>query len=249
MKNITRRKQRKSRRRKQRGGNLDCEKEGFTREMREAGFGVGYGIQTGIIHGDGETWTYDRLKDFSYRGMVKWWSDKLGNSEDDYRQLEVNETLAILGAFYHRYKIVAEQYNKANANLQAGLKRFIPSASSASYKEPPARLAPQIKSLLPRLDAYATSEVPIYLHMEQAIDRAQCIMFYIVKHKGKLPPGFEMDPRIEARAREEIRINKIPGILENPTAMAIEPTLKWLDFVKKEYEELGSPPVTFKVMS
>ena len=217
--------------------------------MRNAGFGAAYGIQTGVIHGDGERWSYDRLKEFSYRGIVKWWSDKLGHTEEEYKQLEGNETLAILGAFYHRYKIVAEQYNKAHANLQAGLKRFIPSASSASYKEQPPKLAPKAKLLVDKLDAYATSEIPIYLPMEQAIDRAQCIMFYIVKHKGKLPPRFEMDPRIETRAREEVRINDRPGILETSFAIALEPTVKWLDFVKKEYEELGSPPVTFKVMA
>ena len=221
--------------------------------MREAGLGAGYGIQTGVIHGDGETWSYDRLKDFSYKGMVKWWSDKLGNTDAEYAALKSNETLAILGAFYHRYKVVAEQYNKANANLQAGLKRFIPSPQAlsgpTSYRQANFKMAPAAKSLLPKLDTYATSDVPIYLPMEQAIDRVQCIMFYIVKHKGTLPTGFVMDPRIETRAKQEIRINTMPGILDNPTAIALDPTVKWLDFVQREYEELGSPPVTFKVMS
>ena len=97
------------------------------------------------------------------------------------------------------------------------------------------------------------------LPIQSALDKAQCIMFYIVKHKGELPPGFVMDRRIKKRALTPILINAdhniTPDSKNNITPVGREKiryfsqktTMDWLKFFINENKELSTPPVTFGV--
>lgn len=247
--------------RKQRGGEmLNCAKEGFSDNMKQAALGHGYKKPVGMIHGDGELWSFEKLKEFTLDGrMVDWWitNQKFPYTKDELETLKTNEILAILGAFYHRYKVVAERYAQAKKNTEGGVKQFFPEIKNSlsgpnSYTKPEAlRIHKTIREYFPKLQEYAKNQKELDFFIQTALDRVQCVMFYIVKHKGELPPGFTMDPRIEEKAREPISLTTDDAHPEdslkiNNPLRKIESTLKTLNIIKKENKEL-TPVVTFGI--
>jgi hypothetical protein len=286
----TRRQLRKRRTRKQKGGSnatattsssnstanatpqtpkVDCQKEGFDLEMRYATFGSNYKKDVSHIHLDGEKWSFDKLKDFTMDGrIVDWYIEELDKQGIKYTSTEIeklkkNETLAILGAFFHRYKVVAEKVGHARVNLNKGVSHFFIAPQFKDYTGKHSyktylkanknekfhkMFIERHKESLEKLARFVDIDIEAKdLPIENAIDKAQCLMYYIVKHKGEVPPGFVMDPRIERRAKEEIHINTFPDSLQGAGAVKLDPTLKWLVFVEEAFNELNDPPVTFNV--
>jgi hypothetical protein len=266
------RKTRKTRPARKRGGGaantkVNCEAEGFNNSMKQASLGAEYIRPVGHIHLDAERWSFDELVEFTLEGrMVDWYIQQLRGSgiaftDEDIAKIKNKPELRILGAFYHRYKVVAERLAVARANLNGGVRHFlIPDRfkelkGKNSYKKllnnstqklgaPLRKELDKLVSVVQRGNNFGAVDLPI----EEAIDRAQCILFYIVKHKGNLPPGFLMDPRIEERAHTPIIIMDGKSDLESPIIpKKVDSTIAWLLFSKVEGDELKEPPVTFGV--
>lgn len=252
MRRSTRRRRRTTRKRRG-GAKLDCAAEGFTYEMRLASLGRDYTNLVGSIHRDGEKRSYDELVDFTMEGrIVDWYIQQLGIAKEDIPTIKASNELKILGAFFHRYKIVAERVGAARNNLSKGVYGFFNQAQYTQFtgetsydvflKNPPPKFYEPMKKKIQVL-ANLVGDKAIDLPIETAIDRAQCVMFYIVKHKGQLPPGFAMDERIKIRAQTPI---VLPSDLSSGApGFKIEATIAWLDFAKRESVELDN--VTFNV--
>jgi hypothetical protein len=87
----------------------------FTQEMRLASMGREYKnwkILPKIFHESGESWDYKKLVLTSNSGLVEWYCKKLNLTIDEYIQVCDNDTIKILGVFYHRMKIIIENINK-----------------------------------------------------------------------------------------------------------------------------------------
>ena len=198
----------------QRGGAINCEAEGFTREMREATFGRDY--PTAIVsHQNSEQWNFDQLVDISSRGIVSWYCKKAGLTPEECFQIISMPEVQILGAFFHRYKVFSEHISITKRALTNNLKGYGPSFLDvkekfykrllASNKEEDKKLLEDyqfVESYLngnPNYENFRVMDLPI----ERAIDRAQCLLWVIVKNK-RLPDGFVMDEKIQKRALEPI---------------------------------------------
>lgn len=238
---------------------VNCDGEGFTYSMKQATFGREYRNPVGHIHADGETWSYDTLVDFTMDGrIIDWYIKKFQNqgivfTPEDIERIKSMEELKILGAFFHRYKVVAERLRYAIDNLEKGVARFVPKYSTYtttdSYDQiltkPNIKLGPSMKTKLNLLrDFVQNNTTGKNRFIELAIDRAQCLMFLIVKRKGALPPGFVMDERIRTRAETPIHVDMSDRF---NTLLRIEPTINWLQFLERDSAELSNPEVTFGV--
>lgn len=259
---------RKQRPTRKRGGavtpatKLNCDAEGFNYNMRLASLGREYKEAVGHIHFDGERWPYENLVAFTIGGrIIDWYVDQLKRkglefTPEDIQRIKENNDLQILGAFFHRYKIVAEKASIVRSNIAKGLGEFFPKYSAYKGKNSYEKLLAEKDTFPKPLPKPVLESLPVFLHhisinttssdlpIEIAIDRAQCLMYYIVKHKGVLPPGFQMDPRIERRARSPVLID---GDLDAFAAVKLAPTLKWLAFLEETSKELSDPLVTFGV--
>ena len=83
----------------------------FTYEMRLASMGTQYKnwkILPGLLHDFGETWSFDELVLTSNSGIVEWYCNKFGFPREKYLCICNNIDIQILGAFYHRMKIILE---------------------------------------------------------------------------------------------------------------------------------------------
>lgn len=265
MKKTRRRARSRARLRRKRGGGMNCDAEGFTYNMKYASFGSEYNKPVGHIHSDGERWSFENLVQFTMDGrIIDWYIKKLkeqGNefTEEEIQQIKSNEDLQILGAFFHRYKIVAERYNTIEANLNKGVAAFFPMISTNTGRDSFATVLAKgktkggkemiefVKKNLAKLAKYSSDE---YINgnfvIEGALDKTQCLLYFIVKHKGNVPAGFRMDDRIKRRAYEKILID---GDVNGHMATKIDPIGKWLDFLQETSNELNDPPVTFDVFA
>jgi hypothetical protein len=80
------------------------------------------------------------------------------------------------------------------------------------------------------------------LALDKIVDNAQCIVFYMVKHKGNLPPGFEMDERVRLRALEPIHVEGSYDALHTGLAKEkMTATKNWLEFLEQEFTALTIP--------
>ena len=93
-------------------GNIDLsDNSDFTYEMRLASLGTEYKnwkILPGSLHDYGETWSLEQLISTSNTGIVEWYCNKFGFSRETYLCICNNTDIQILGAFYHRIKIILE---------------------------------------------------------------------------------------------------------------------------------------------
>ena len=176
------------------------------------------------------------------------------------------DTLDVLGAFYHRYKIVIERFLAAMENVSGGVKGFFksqlesgmygykgdmkPYEGTASFETCstdenfPEEIRTKFKVIAEMLkNDIASKDFPIQI----ALDRSQCLMFLIVK-KVKLPKCFEMDPRIVRLAKTIVQIGWGRSSLEEAAgAIKLDMTVGWLQFIQSKYDELNDPPVTFNM--
>lgn len=190
----------------------------------------------------------------------------------DQAKLEIGvrifDTLDILGAFYHRFKIVAERYSYAIRNLNQGIKGFFgplllqgkygfdPATSDITLYEGPEsytrfmddpNFTEKTRDVFKKMAVFVASDIYSKdLPMEIAIDRAQCIMFAIVK-KVALPKGFVMDDRITALASKPIIISQYHQLINGIGTIKLQATFHWLDYIEYLYIKLNDPPVTFGV--
>jgi hypothetical protein len=238
---------------------VNCDGEGFTHYMKEATTGSQYRNPVWHIHIDGERWSYDTLVDFTMNGrIIDWYIKQFQNqgivfTPEDIERIKSMEELKILGAFFHRYKVVAERLRSAIDNLEKGVARFVPKYSTYtttdSYdqflRKPNLKISP---SMIPKFkllrDFVQNNTTGKNRFIELAIDRAQCLMFLIVKRKGVLPPGFVMDERIRTRAETPIHVDMSDRF---NTVLRIEPTINWLQFLERDSAELSNPEVKFGV--
>lgn len=217
---------RKSRR--QRGGVLDCEAEGFTYEMRLASGGTNYNV--GSIHEDGESWTFDKAVEMNNQGMVEWYCQKVGLTREESEKVKAMTIVQELGAFFLRYKVVAERFGKLRQHLEAPEEHVIPKVQRAL-----AKLKEYVKGG-EKHDSFLAMDMPI----EVAIDRTQCLLWYIIKHKGAVPPGFVMDARISEKAKKSL--SNLPYDLRSIGSIYLA-----IPVLEKESADLRDPPVTFGV--
>ena len=198
-------------------------------------------------------------------------------TEAELVRLENNEDLKILAAFYSRYKIVLEKGPLAIRLFNGGIKAiysnevYLPDeyAGRGSYRRLQSQLEPTTpsgsfkitlgggrelkfskaaKKALDTLVNYEEMDFSmIDIPIQFVVDRVQCIIFSIVKHRGELPPGFQMDDRIRNRAHEVLKLEGISNILKGrhwgaATLITVE---AWLTFLQQISAELLEPPVTF----
>ena len=227
---VVKRRNKRTRRnpRRQRGGALDCEAEGFTYEMRLASGGTNYNV--GSIHEDGESWTFEKAVRMSNQGMVDWYCQQVGLTREETEKVKALEVVQELGAFFLRYKVVAERFGKLRQHLEAPEEHVFPKHPRAL-----AKLKEYVKGGEKR-DSFLAMDVPI----EVAIDRAQCLLWYIIKHKGAVPAGFVMDARISEKAKKSL--TDLPYDLRS-----IGTVLNAIPVLEKESADLRDPPVTFGV--
>lgn len=97
-------------------GNIDLSNDcDFTYEMRLASLGNEYKnwkILPGSLHDYGESWSFEKLILTSNTGIVEWYCNKFGFSRKTYLCICNNTDIQILGAFYHRMKIILENVCK-----------------------------------------------------------------------------------------------------------------------------------------
>lgn len=197
-------------------------------------------------------------------------------TQQELIDLNNNKVLKDLAVFFNRYKIVAEKAPIAVSLFNAGARSIYTNIFPEGTYVGPESFATMLSKIKQngskyKLNGYGTVKINATvvkaleilasfkdidfsakdLALEKAIDRAQCIIFYIVKHKGQLPPGFQMDERISRRAHEELRMSIPYDILKSrdlylQTARLLS-VQKWLSFLIEADAELTNPEVTFNV--
>jgi hypothetical protein len=181
------------------GNGLDCEAEGFNKKIREATVGKEY-LDAIVNHENGEMTTYDELVDISLRGMIKWYCEQAKLSDEEYKKIINMDEIKILGAFYHRYKVIIEHYNHTldlmktlnNKNIDEYLKNIKLNQNNIINN------INKFKSYIKdgqNYDILTQIDIP----MQTIIEKVQCLLWIIVKYK-KLPDNFTMDDRIKNRA-------------------------------------------------
>ena len=234
---------------------FDCEADGFDMEMRLTKGGLEFKKRADFIHADGEQWSYEKLVEFAMDGrIIDWYIEQLEKqgivfTPNDIATIKSNRTLEILSAFFFRYKIVAERL-QAVVQLFDSIDLDDRLISKRQYKQLKAFHEKAINSKVVQV-----WDFPI----QKAVERAQCLMFYIVKHKGELPPGFVMDKRVEERAAQPIILSdwhllqdEFLGRYRNlpPKELMekrINALLIWLSFLESEFRKLAFPPVDFDI--
>jgi len=214
----TRRHRRKPRKTRKVGGAIDCEEEGFTKEIREATLGDAY--RDFIVNHDiGEQEPYDKLVYISTRGLVKWYCLQAKLTDPECEQITSMKEVKVLGAFFHRYKVFLEHVQTAKTILSSETLFVEGSRVSDSVMKAIKGPSTPKKELIKECWEFIKKRCfgsPLYeeflgsdLAIQQTIDRVQCLLWVIVKHK-KLPDGFIMDQRIKDRAIQPILLLDTP---------------------------------------
>ena len=245
------------------GGKVNCEAEGMNVRMREAAFGEGYSVAVGPIHADGERWSFERLVEFSFRGIVEWYCKQ---RKTDLRIVRAIPELAVLGAFFHRFKVVDEAFWAVEARLgraHEGRSFFAvlpePMRTRVYTKQWAAAPSPDVKKIQAVLATEASRNAFLMLRLpiNIALDRTQCLLYYVCKHE-ELPDGFRMDPRIERWARTPIAISlpdgrgKVQRLLDKEDLQSPSPQIalsavaQWITVFETVAADL-MPEVTFGV--
>lgn len=167
----------------------------FTYEMRLASLGKEYKnwkILPGSLHDYGESWSFEKLILTSNTGIVEWYCNKFGFSHNTYLYICNDTDIQILGAFYHRMKIILENVcrvidffsnkkiygmfdiDKVNKLLS---KKDLKIKNNGIYI-----LCEKIKEF-----ELIREEICIkYLNLEKATDFSQIALFTLIKNAGTL---------------------------------------------------------------
>jgi hypothetical protein len=189
---------------------INCEKEGFNIEIRNATFGQEYPLSI-VSHDNSEKWPYKRLVDTSTHGMVGWYCKQAKLTPEECQMVTSIPVVQILGVFFHRYKVFLEHIETAKAKLK-DIELWETIEKKPKINEIKDRKSPCdicfihsyefVKLYISKgseYEKFQTADLPI----QQTIDRIQCLLWVIVKNKS-LPHGFIMDERIKRRAEEPI---------------------------------------------
>jgi hypothetical protein len=90
---------------------FDLDTSLFTNEMRLASLGNEYYnwcIKAHDLHRKGERYKYEKLILISNTGIVEWYCKKFNITNENYNKIINNDNIRLLGAFYHRLKIIIE---------------------------------------------------------------------------------------------------------------------------------------------
>ena len=245
------------------GGALNCDAEGFNKNIREASLGANY-YNALVSHNNSEKWPYEKLVDISTRGLVNWYCKRAKLDTDQCSNVKNMDDVKILGAFFHRYKVYSEHIGKVQDFLKNYKKekfgtlnkilQRLEQSDKNSDKNSDKKLYSDIKMVesytrpSEKYEDFLSMDLPI----ESAIDKVQCLLWVIVK-KGELPDGFVMDKRIKERALEPIKVTMFDysTFLNNIRAFSPVPAFtaaaKLIKAVKKDNIELSEPPLTFGV--
>lgn len=161
----------------------------FTQEMRNASFGTEYKewkITPGLLHDYGETWSYEQLVLTSNTGIIWWYCKKL--FKNNYEKICDDINIQLLGAFFHRTKIILENVNKL-LDFLFNNKKFenltldqVIKINSSPYLEKKNStiflLTNQILQTANSKDIFFDN----YLNIEKVIDLSQLNIFLIVKN-------------------------------------------------------------------
>lgn len=239
------------------GGDLNCDAEGFNKNIREASLGANY-YNALVSHSNSEKWPYEKLVDISTRGLVNWYCKRAKLDTDQCSNVKNMDDVKILGAFFHRYKVYSEHidrardflrnYKKMIFNFDKFLQR-IAKGEKNSVNKNDKKLYNDFIFVEPYLKGNKKYEdfLSMDLYIESAIDKVQCLLWVIVK-KGELPDGFIMDERIKERALEPIKLTSQEKFLEPfypPEGFSA--VAKLIKAVEKDNNELSIPPLTFGV--
>jgi len=210
----TPRHRRKTRKTRKIGGAINCEDEGFTPKIREATLGRAYPDFI-VDHVIGEQEPYDKLVYISTRGLVRWYCEQAALTDPECERITSMKEVQVLGAFFHRYKVFLEHIETAKTILSSPTLfvegNRVSDSVMKSLKGPSTPKKVLIKECWDFIDKARWGQ-PLYgdfqasdLRIQQTIDRVQCLLWVIVKHK-KLPDGFVMDKRITERAVQPIEL-------------------------------------------
>lgn len=164
----------------------------FTLDMRIASLGREYSnwnILPISLHEEGETWSLERLVSASNTGIVEWYCKKLGLSTQEYVKLSENLNIQIIGAFYHRMKIILENIEKI-FRFFAGKKiynLFDINIVNKLLDKPNFKISnPKEYELCIKIKEYELKQEEItnkYLNIERVTDLSQLTLFTIIKNK------------------------------------------------------------------
>ncbi len=275
---VTRRRNKLRRRywrsRKQKGGAVNCNEFLKNSNLVQASFGSNYpklspNLAVGRLHSVGERETFDRLAATSKFGLMDWYRRKIpGRTEEEWDMLTDIHEVRILGAFFHRFKIVMERLDALRDKLNTPKtffsdheqveKRMLQilgrlhkdKLNTGEYDDQKTDLLNILFKYDPELTQQKKQELTNKIQIiENTLNIVQCILYEIMRI-GKLPEGFVMDPRIEEYARNEIIIldrsdyEGMPDFPENRYEFAV----KWLHFVDRFNAQINEEnPVTFKI--
>ena len=239
------------------GGDLNCDAEGFNKNIREASLGANY-YNALVSHSNSEKWPYEKLVDISTRGLVNWYCKRAKLDTDQCSNVKNMDDVKILGAFFHRYKVYSEHIDRAR-NFLRNYKKIIFNFNNfnkfllkiaESNKNSDKKLISDFTFVEPYLKGNEKYEdfLSMDLYIESAIDKVQCLLWVIVK-KGELHDGFIMDERIKERALEPIKLTSQEKFLEPfyPLDEGFSSLAKLIKAVEKDNNELSIPPLTFGV--
>ena len=176
--------------------NFNLDNTCFTQEMRLASLGKEYKnwkILPFKLHDSGETWSYEQLVLTSNTGLVEWYCNKLDLTKEDFIKVCNNENVKILGAFYHRMKIILENINLI-FDFLAGKKIYgffdifcidkILSTQNLKIKNSKIyELCIIVKEYQSESESEKSELITKYMELEKAIDLSQLALFNFIKDK------------------------------------------------------------------
>lgn len=161
----------------------------FTHEMRLASLGREYKnwkIIPSKLHEDGEMWSFDKLVLASNTGLVEWYCNKFGYSKEKYEKICNDKNVKILGAFYHRFKILAEKVNEI-LNFLSGKKIYgfdLNSIDKLLAKTDFDTRQPLLYELCIKIKNYETKKdflIKNYIKIEEVVEFAQIALFNYIR--------------------------------------------------------------------
>ncbi len=165
----------------------------FTHEMRLASLGREYKnwkILPSKLHENGEMWTFEELIIASNTGLVEWYCNKLNYSKEQYENICKDENVKLLGAFYHRFKILVERINEILNFLSSKKKIYgfdINCVDKLLNKEDLKTKKPIIYEICFKIKKCETNKELLYknyLKIEECVEFAQIALFnYILNFK------------------------------------------------------------------
>ena len=163
----------------------------FTYEMRLASLGAEYKnwkILPSSLHESGECWSFEKLVLASNTGIVEWYCNKLCITQQKYSLICENVDVQIIGAFYHRMKIILENFLKI-IDFFSGKQVYYTFDISKVYKLLEKKNLeiknPSIYLLCSKIKQFQIEKDKIfinYFNLEKATDLSQLALFIIIKN-------------------------------------------------------------------